>query len=214
MAKWLRRRGWSHVATLTFTDRSTQSDAAKAVGAYVRNLERRTQAAVRAFVVYERCPSTCRLHVHALIQTSTDVPASSLEPLWRHGSARVVQYDPERAAPEYIVKDYDDGVCFDNFGKWSQAELWPDSTRDGEHSANPAPAEKQARAGKGQPVVDAATISAGTPAAKPVQPHNRSVFAQLWQLTLRVIRRVRVALPFRRRGGSKDSAPQERGPPV
>ena len=118
---WLSTFHWDHFATLTFAQPRTEASARRAFAKYVRSVRQFTYGdPVGYFVGYEH-GTFGRLHLHALMRTTTPQPdlaaggvpcARQALPdtlLWRlwydsFGRAKVETYDPRRGAAGYVSK--------------------------------------------------------------------------------------------------------------
>lgn len=118
---WLSTFHWDHFATLTFREPRSEASARRAFEGYVRSVRSLTHGgSVGYFVGYEY-GTFGRLHLHALMRTSSPQPdlftsrcsraseALPSETLWkvwweRYGRATVSDYDPKRGAAGYVSK--------------------------------------------------------------------------------------------------------------
>jgi hypothetical protein len=118
---WLSTFHWDHFSTLTFAEPRSEASARRAFAKYVRGLRQLTYGgSVGYFCGYEY-GTYGRLHLHALMRTSTPqtvlgpggVPRASSalpsEVVWRawfdtFGRATVAPYDRKRGAAGYVSK--------------------------------------------------------------------------------------------------------------
>lgn len=130
---WLAAFHWDHFATLTFAEPRSEASAARAFNSYVRALRALTHGgSVGYFCGYEY-GTFGRLHLHALIRTSTPQPdigprglphsskALPDELLWhtwfeRFGRAQVSRYDPKRGAAGYVTKYVTKRIAYYDIG--------------------------------------------------------------------------------------------------
>ena len=118
---WLSSFHWDHFATLTFAEPRSEHSARRAFANYIRALDRQTcGGSVGYFCGYEY-GSLGRLHLHALMRTSTPqtrlgsggrarasaaLPNKEVWQTWfeRFGRATVSSYDRKRGAAGYVTK--------------------------------------------------------------------------------------------------------------
>lgn len=118
---WLSTFHWDHFATLTFREPRSEPSARRAFARYVNTLHKFTHGgSVGYFCGYEH-GTFGRLHLHALMRTSTPQPdlgagglprsskALPSELVWRawfdtFGRATVSPYDRRRGAAGYVSK--------------------------------------------------------------------------------------------------------------
>jgi len=118
---WLSSFHWDHFATLTFADPRSEHSARTAFTHYIRSLTRLTVGGTVGYFCGYEYGTYGRLHLHALLRTSTPqtrlgpggrARASSALPtdqVWRQwydtfGRATVVPYDRKRGAAGYVSK--------------------------------------------------------------------------------------------------------------
>jgi len=118
---WLSTFHWDHFATLTFADPRSEASARTAFAHYTRALARLTHGGGIGYFVGYEYGTFGRLHLHALIRSSTPQTifghggrarassALSNKEVWQtwfdyFGRATVVPYDRKRGAAGYVSK--------------------------------------------------------------------------------------------------------------
>ena len=100
---WVASMPWTHFATLTFANESSEARAKREFGRWIRWLEQRSRHPVGYVLAIERGRGGW-LHLHALVDCD-DLSAATLRLTWHAGRSDVRDYDPKLAAAHYVTKE-------------------------------------------------------------------------------------------------------------
>jgi hypothetical protein len=93
--QWLKGFNPSHVCHLWFSRTTSHEEAMRAFRDYYIKINSRAGGGTRAVAATERCPTSGRLHIHALLVGAEDIPRDWLENKWGHGNRNHVEaFDP------------------------------------------------------------------------------------------------------------------------
>lgn len=105
--EWLNNYPWHHWCHLTFANAPTQEAAIQQYRVWIRRLEQRAQQKLSWFYALERGMGG-RLHLHALIEGTSDLPTTEIKEAWSEGRAEASGYNEYLGATFYIAKSVGD----------------------------------------------------------------------------------------------------------
>ena len=104
-ASFLQSVRWSHFATLTTRELvSVDRIKREVVHGFARRVARAAQRPLAWFYAIEPHADGERYHVHALLAHTEVLEIGQLERAWKLGNTRIVVYDPQRGAADYVSK--------------------------------------------------------------------------------------------------------------
>lgn len=105
--EWLNKYPWHHWCHLTFANAPTQEAAIQQYRVWIRRLEQRSKQKLAWFYSLE-CGAGGRLHLHALIQGTSELQTTEIKEAWSEGRAEASGYNEYLGATFYIVKSIGD----------------------------------------------------------------------------------------------------------